>query len=162
MPKDIITVIIETPAGSANKYAFKKKTNRYFLKKILPSGMVFPFHFGFFPGTKGGDGDPLDVLVLLEGDTWPGVELEVRIIGGFSATQSSEKNTNRNDRIIAVAAESAIYAELKNLEDLSDDLVNQIKNFFINYNKLEGKEFSVHDQLTVDQAFRLYKNSGKK
>ncbi len=121
--------------------------------------MVFPFHFGFFQGTKGGDGDPLDVLILLEGKAWPGVELEVQIIGGFSALQSAKKKTVRNDRIIAVAVESALYAQVNSVGDLNEELLNQLKGFFVNYNRLEGKEFNIEEQLSMEKAMKVYKKA---
>ncbi|QEM11306.1 inorganic diphosphatase [Mucilaginibacter rubeus] len=67
-----ITVIVETPKGSGHKYDYDTATKQFKLKKLLPAGMVFPFDFGFIPNTVGGDGDPLDVLVISEISTFPG------------------------------------------------------------------------------------------
>ena len=69
----VVHVVVETPRGSAHKLTFDAERGVFVLKKALPAGMVFPFDFGFVPGTRGGDGDPLDVLVLLDGTTPPGV-----------------------------------------------------------------------------------------
>jgi inorganic pyrophosphatase len=73
-PHEVYTVpaIIETPRGSRNKYKLDEKSGRYKLSKIMPEGMVFPFDFGFFPGTCADDGDPLDVLVLCDEPTIAG------------------------------------------------------------------------------------------
>ena len=61
----VIQVIIETPKGSRNKYAFDPEQRIFELKKVLPAGMAFPYDFGFVPSTVAEDGDPTDVLVLL-------------------------------------------------------------------------------------------------
>ena len=71
--KTCINAIIETPKGCAAKYNYDEETQMFKLKKLLPAGMVFPFHFGFIPGTHAEDGDPLDVLVLLDEPSWPDV-----------------------------------------------------------------------------------------
>jgi inorganic pyrophosphatase len=100
--KKIVHVIIETPKGSRNKYCYEEKTGFFKLKKILPSGMIFPLDFGFIPQTKGGGGDPLDVLIIMEKHTYPGCLLECKIIGVIEATQKEKgKKIIRNDRIIA-------------------------------------------------------------
>jgi inorganic pyrophosphatase len=70
--ENLIVVIIETPKGSRNKYAYDAKWHVFQLKKVLPAGMAFPYDFGFVPSTKGGDGDPLDVLVLMDEPAFAG------------------------------------------------------------------------------------------
>src|SRR4051812_46579587 len=72
-------IIIETPKGSRQKYTYNKELKLFRLKKVLAPGLVFPFDFGFIPGTKGEDGDPFDVLVLSEYQTFPGCIVDVRI-----------------------------------------------------------------------------------
>jgi inorganic pyrophosphatase len=64
-------VVVETPKGSRNKYAFDPDNRVFELKKVLPAGMALPYDFGFLPSTKGGDGDPLDVLVLMDEPAFP-------------------------------------------------------------------------------------------
>ncbi len=64
--KDFINVIVETPRGSVYKYDFDPEYEVFRLNKAMPMGMIFPFDFGFIPATKGEDGDPLDVLVLMD------------------------------------------------------------------------------------------------
>jgi inorganic pyrophosphatase len=70
-----LTVIIETPKGSRNKYAYDPKERIYGLRKVLPAGMAFPYDFGFVPSTIADDGDPLDVLVLMDEPAFPGCKL---------------------------------------------------------------------------------------
>src|ERR1700722_12946419 len=87
----LITVIIETPKGSRNKYAFDPEERIFALKTVLPAGMAFPYDFGFVPSTKGGDGDPLDVLVLMDEPAFAGCKLSCRIIGVIEGEQRSKK-----------------------------------------------------------------------
>src|SRR5947209_380551 len=79
--KQLVRVVIETPKGSRNKFAFNEEERVFELKKVLPSGMVFPYDFGFLPSTKAEDGDPLDVLVLMDEPAFPGCVLACRVIG---------------------------------------------------------------------------------
>jgi inorganic pyrophosphatase len=102
--EELIKVIVDTPKGSRNKYRFELKEREFRLSKILPMGAVFPFDFGFIPGTKGGDGDPLDVLVLSEEPSFSGCRIECRLIGVIEAEQSGPDGKERNDRLIGVAA----------------------------------------------------------
>lgn len=74
-------VIIETPRNSWNKYKFNEKTGGIKLSKVLPEGMMFPYDFGFIPGTQADDGEPLDVLVLTDEPMFPGCEVECRLAG---------------------------------------------------------------------------------
>jgi hypothetical protein len=83
-------IVIETPRGSRHKYAFDPELGALLMKKSLPEGMVFPFDFGFLPQTKGGDGDPLDALVLADGPIVSGCVVPSRIIGLIEAEQRQE------------------------------------------------------------------------
>ena len=69
----IIQVIIETPRGSRNKFAYDLKQNIFTVKKVLPAGMTFPYDFGFLPKTLAPDGDPIDVLLLMDEPAFPGI-----------------------------------------------------------------------------------------
>src|SRR6266542_4104009 len=89
-----LNVIIETPKGSRNKFACDEETGLVRLKKLLPLGMTFPFDFGFVPSTRGGDGDPLDVLILSEEALFPGCLVKARLFGALKATQREEGKTN--------------------------------------------------------------------
>src|SRR5258708_20464997 len=84
---DLIQVIIETPKGSRNKYAFDPEQKVFELKKVLPAGMAFPYDFGFIPSTRAEDGDPTDVLVLMDEPAFPGCLLKCRPAAIFHAAQ---------------------------------------------------------------------------
>jgi inorganic pyrophosphatase len=80
-----LNVVIETPRGSGCKFKFIPKTGLFTIGHILPAGAVFPFDFGFVPGTEGGDGDPLDVLVLLDAPAFTGCLVPCRLVGVIEA-----------------------------------------------------------------------------
>jgi inorganic pyrophosphatase len=89
--KDNIHVVIETPAGSRNKYAYDEGYGGFILKKVLPEATIFPMEMGFICRTKGEDGDPLDALILMDRGTYPGCLVECRVIGVITATQKEKK-----------------------------------------------------------------------
>jgi inorganic pyrophosphatase len=138
-----LIVVIETPKGSPNKLAFEPRLGTFMLKGVLPAGAVFPFDFGFIPSTRGGDGDPLDVLVLMDAPAFPGCVVPARLIGVLEAEQTEDGRTERNDRLLAVAAMSATHRSIRELNDLNQDLLAQIEHFFVSYNAAKGKRFEV-------------------
>jgi len=138
-----LVVVIETPKGSPNKLAFEPRYGTFVLRGVLPAGAVFPFDFGFVPSTRADDGDPLDVLVLMDAPVFPGCVVLARPIGVIEAQQAEDGKTERNDRLLAVAANSATHRSIKELSDLSRDLVAQIEHFFVSYNEAKGKRFQI-------------------
>src|ERR1051325_11774742 len=97
-------VIIETPKGSRNKFNYDAGHDLFKLGGVLPAGAVFPFDFGFIPSTLGGDGDALDVLLLMDEPAFPGCLIPARVIGAIEAKQTENGKTERNDRLIAAAS----------------------------------------------------------
>ena len=157
-----IDVIIETPKGSRQKYHYDEKSGIISLKKILPQGMVFPFDFGFLPGTKGEDGDPLDILVISELTSFPGCQQACRLIGGLKAKQSEEKSDAkkiRNDRFFAISVLSEVYGHIETLNDLPGKIVSETEQFFIQHNKIEGKKFEITGRMKPKDAFKLINKS---
>ena len=138
--EELLQVVIETPRGSRNKYSFDTEQRVFRLKSSLPAGMAFPFDFGFVPGTIGGDGDPLDVLVLMEEPAFPGCVLLVRLLGAMEVEQTEQRKTKRNDRLIAVAEVSQLFANLETLDDLPRQVRTEIDEFFTTYHRLQGKQ----------------------
>ncbi|HET6255258.1 MAG TPA: inorganic diphosphatase [Puia sp.] len=152
-----VNVVIETPKGSAQKYDYDPESRFFKLRKILPSGMVFPYDFGFIPDTKGEDGDPLDVIVISEFNSFPGIMIKCRIIGGIKAEQSEGKGGKmiRNDRFLAIPKCSNIFEKVQSMNDLPEQIMNQLEEFFVDYNKLEGKKFKALDKLGPKEAQKL-------
>jgi len=153
-----ITAIVETPKGSAQKYDYDKKNKWFKLKKIMPAGMVFPFDFGFIPNTKGEDGDPLDIIIISELKSFPGCAMDCRIIGGILAKQTEKNKTVRNDRFLAIPEASQMFAEVKSIEDLPNDIIEQLENFFVNYNDEAGKKFTPLKNIEAKEAYKLIKS----
>jgi len=141
--KQLLTVVVETPKGSRNKYAFDPEQKVFELKKVLPEGMSFPYDFGFVPSTQADDGDPLDVLVLMDEPAFPGCVLKCRPIGIIEGEQGGKKKSERNDRIIAVEHANHSFADIKTLDDLGKQFCRELEGFFVNYHKLSGKEYRV-------------------
>lgn len=125
------------------------------LKKVLPEGHVFPFDFGFIPRTKGDDGDPIDVLVMMDEPAFSGCVVECRLVGVVRAKQTKNNKTVRNDRFIA-AAESSLHSKrIEDVGDLDPNMLEQIQHFFISYNEEAGKKFKVEEILGAKKARAL-------
>lgn len=151
-----VTVIIESPKGAGHKYDYEPELNRFKLKKILPAGLVFPFDFGFIPKTKGEDGDPLDVMVISEIKTFPGCCMDCRIIGVIKAKQTErDGKTMRNDRFLAVPEVSQFFKDVQEIEDLQQDVINQLENFFKNYNEQAGKKLEILGRESAGTAYKM-------
>jgi inorganic pyrophosphatase len=135
--------IIETPKGRRAKFDYDRKSKLFRLKTILPDGMSFPVDFGFVPSTLCDDGDPLDIMVLIDEPASVGALLDVRLIGVIEAQEVEDGRKERNDRVLAVAAVSHLYADIKTPEDLPDPFMDNLTQFWINKDRLEGKAFTV-------------------
>lgn len=157
-----LNVVIDTPKGSRNKYAFDFKRNAYILKSVLPKGAVFPFDFGSIPGTVASDSDPVDALVLLDQSVFPGILVEARLIGVIEADQTEDGKTERNDRLIAVAECSQTHEKIESISDLDPTLVKEIEHFFVSYNEQRGKKFKPRGRFGPKRAKRLIEKQTKK
>ena len=156
----VVNAVIETPGGSRNKFKYDEKLGFFSLSGVLPEGMVFPHAFGFVPRTKASDGDPEDILVLMDEPSFAGCIVHSRLIGVMEAEQTEQNGTSeRNDRLIAVAAQSYEYSEIGTIDDLDKHVLKQIEQFFINYNKEKGKKFRVLQMRGPKQALKLLKKS---
>jgi inorganic pyrophosphatase len=112
------------------------------LSGVLPLGLSFPYDFGFVPSTLGDDGDPLDVLLLMDEPAFAGCLVPARLIGVITAEQQEQDGeVQRNDRLLAVAEKSRVHAEVRGLADLGDALLEEIEHFFVSYNEIKGKRF---------------------
>jgi inorganic pyrophosphatase len=154
-----LQVIIETPRGSRNKLKFDPATRAFKLSKIMPEGMMFPYDFGFVPATKAEDGDPLDVLVLTDAPLFSGCQVECRLIGVIKAEQEQEKEKKRNDRLIAVAEQSLLYSETNSLDDLNPIVLQQIEEFFVNYQRVRNVRVTILDRGNAGEARKLVRNA---
>jgi len=129
---------------------------------MLPAGAVFPYDFGFIPNTRGGDGDPLDVLVLMDEPAFTGCLVRSRLLGVIEAEQTEKGETDRNDRLIAVASKSRTSSDLKSITDLNPKLLDEIEHFFISYNAAKGKKFKPLGRYGPETARKLVQRSKRK
>jgi inorganic pyrophosphatase len=157
----IVQVIIETPANSRNKFAFDPEQGIFALKKVLPAGMVFPYDFGFLPRTIAPDGDPIDVLLLMDEPAFPGCAVRSRLIGVIEGQQFDGKKKVRNDRLIAVAEANHMYANVRTMKDLPGKWLRQLQVFFVNYHNLEGKKYELLGCKGTAAAFTLIRKAQK-
>ena len=139
----VCRAIIEAPKGSRNKFDYDAGSNLFMLGGLLPEGMLFPFDFGFIPSTLGEDGDPLDIMVLMDAPAHVGCLMEVRVIGIIEAKQTQERKTERNDRILGVAVHSYNHDGLQTIDDVNKTLLAQVEAFFVSYNQQRGKKFKI-------------------
>ena len=156
-----LNVLIETPKGNRNKFTYDEERGLFKLGGVLSIGAVFPFDFGFIPSTLGGDGDPLDVLILMDEAAFPGCLIPARLIGVIEAEQTEEGETNRNDRLIAVAVDSRAHTDIQSLSDLNKTLVDEIEHFFISFNEAKGKQFKPLGQFGPDRAGQVVEDGIK-
>ncbi len=137
-----VNAVIDTAKGSRNKYKWDDELGLFKLTGVLPAGASFPFDFGFVPATLGEDGDPLDVLVLMDEPAFVGCLVPARLIGVIEAEQTErDGECSRNDRLIAVATDSHTHEGVRALGDLAANLVDEIEHFFVSYNAARGKRF---------------------
>jgi inorganic pyrophosphatase len=158
---DTFQVIIETPKASRNKYSYDPEQGIFTLKKVLPEGMVFPHDFGFLPRTRAADGDPIDVLLLMDVPAFPGCLVPSRLIGVMEGEQLEGQKKVRNDRLIAVAELSHAFQDWKKLEDLPGQFITELEAFFVNYHKLEGRTYKLLGCKDTKRALDLVKKSQK-
>jgi inorganic pyrophosphatase len=154
----ILRVVIETPKGSRNKFAFDAEEHIFELKKVLPAGMAFPYDFGFVPSTKADDGDPVDVLVLMDEPAFPGCVLSCRPIGVIEGEQGNKKGRERNDRIVAVEQDAHRWSAIRSIDDLGKKFCQELEEFFTNYHKLSGQKYRVIGLKGPNQARKLVKS----
>jgi len=138
-----IHVLIDTPAGSRNKYKYDADLGVFRISRVLPLGMQFPHDFGSIPRTRAADGDPLDVMVLGQAPCFPGCLVTARLLGVLRAQQRESGRTIRNDRLIAVGETAVNRASLRELRELDPQHLRDIEHFFESYNRRQGREFRI-------------------
>lgn len=159
-----VTVVVETPQASRNKYKYDPDCRALRLSAVLGEGLAFPYDFGFFPSTVGDDGDPLDVLLFLDHGVPPGTVATARVIGVLEVRQRAqgERKWTRNDRFFAVATHAHSHQHLKTLDDLRPHLVDEVESFFVHYAGLEGKQLEVLARKGPRRAQKLLKEGSRR
>src|SRR3954449_9140856 len=145
-----ILCVIEIPKGSRNKYEWSDEHQRFLLDRFLSSSVVFPTDYGFVPGTDGGDGDPLDVLVAVSEPTFTGCGVVARPRaatspgGGVAARPVAvlwlPAQGGREPKVVCVPCEDPNWEHITDVGELPDQLREEIAHFFVAYKEREGHE----------------------
>ncbi|MDE3152612.1 MAG: inorganic diphosphatase [Gemmatimonadota bacterium] len=154
-PPEEVTAIIEIPQGSRNKYELDKATGLIKLDRVLYSAVHYPAEYGFIPRTLHDDGDPMDVLVLLKEETFPGCMIDVRPIGVLHMLDRGEPD----DKILAVPTHDPYSQEYFDIADLPQHLLKEVAQFFVSYKELEGKKVEIVGWGKSTEAMRLISRS---
>lgn len=148
---DWVEATIEIPRGSRNKYEFDHERHVFRLDRVLYSSMHYPTDYGFIEGTLSGDGDPLDVLVVVEEPTFPGCHLRARPIGALIMTDEK----GEDEKILAVPVDDPRFTSVKRLADLDEHWPLEISAFFRTYKELQGVQTDVRNWLDENEAWRV-------
>jgi inorganic pyrophosphatase len=157
-----LNIIVETPKNGRIKYKYNEEYGMFQLDKSLPFGFSFPFEFGFVPSTIGGDGDPLDVLVLSDESTFPGCLVLGQVLGALKAEEREGKKLNRNDRLVAVPLSVKTREPMIPTRMLDKALISDITKFFISYNEMQGKKIKSLGFGSRERALELVEEARKR
>lgn len=140
-----VNVMVESPRGSAVKFKYDARAKVMTLSRPLPLGVVFPFDWGCIPGTRAGDGDPLDAFILWDGTTPPGIVIPCRALGVLEVEQTDpeSRRRERNDRVAMVPVAAPRQQEMKSALQLSARVRQEIEQFFLHAVAFEGKQLRI-------------------
>jgi inorganic pyrophosphatase len=157
-----LRVVIETPRGSRAKLDYDPDLKTFTLSKSLLAGLTYPYDWGFIPATRGEDGDPLDVMVVHEAATFPGLVLTCKIIGVLQVEQHSKgKKAKRNDRLFVVPLASHADKDLSDVRDLTSAMREELVKFFVATDELEDKQLKILGWKGPKAALKTIKKAGK-
>ena len=159
VPPDIaafVPALIEIPRGSHLKYEVDKPTGLLRLDRVLYSAVHYPANYGFIPRTHAEDGDPLDILVLMQEPVEPLSIVRARPLGGLRMVDKGG-----DDKIIAVCIDDPAYSHYASVEALPPHVLLELDRFFRDYKILEGKqdEVEVGDMYGRDRALEVIRAS---
>src|SRR6202042_947014 len=156
-----VHVVVETPRGSRAKFAYDPKLETFILSKSLLTGLTYPHDWGFVPSTKADDGDPIDIMVIHDAATFPGIVLTCRAIGILQIEQKTKGKTERNDRLFAVPRDSHSEQALKDVSDLSKPIRQELEKFFKATDELEDKKLTILGWKGPKAAVQAIKDASK-
>jgi inorganic pyrophosphatase len=155
--KEHIYAVVETPRGSTCKLDFDAELKVFTLAKPLMTGLTYPYDWGFIPSTQAEDGDPLDVLIIHDSQTYPGVVLRCRPIGVLELVQKTKSKEERNDRFFAVPDRSPLEADLADVRHFPPRAVEELEQFFRATNALGSKALEFLGWRGPDHAVKMIK-----
>lgn len=152
---ETVTCVIEVPRNSTNKYEYEPERGIFVLDRVLYSAMHYPGDYGFLPGTLAEDGDPVDVLVLTNYPTFPGVVLRARPLAFLE--MSDEKG--RDQKVLAVPVDDPRYDNNRHISSISPHRLREIEHFFDIYKELEGKAVRVEDWHGIEATHAMIREA---
>ena len=155
---DEITVFVEIPTGSRNKYERDHETGEIILDRMLFTSMHYPADYGFIEGTLGEDGDPLDALVFVNEPTFSGCRIRARPVGLFRMWDEK----GQDQKILAVPLRDPAWSYVQDLGDLRPNLRNEIEHFFAVYKDLEGKPTGTEGFGDREEALRVIEEARRR
>lgn len=152
---EVIYAVIEIPKGSRNKYEYDKDMEAFALDRVLYSPFHYPAEYGIIPQTLWDDGDPMDIIVLMEQPTFPGCVIESRPIGIMKMIDGDDSD----DKILSVPLNDPKFKEVNDIKDVPKHLLDEIAHFFKEYKTLEGKETKILGWEGTEAAFKAIDHS---
>lgn len=146
-----LRVVVETPRGANIKIKFDENLGCFSLSRILPLGVAYPYDFGFVPQTLAQDGDPLDVMVLIDAVTYPGVVISCRPLGALQVEERGLRG-RPNHRLVAVPVKAARKDEVRNFSDLGRRMQQELERFFVMSSSFTSKDPVVRGWVGPDAA----------
>jgi inorganic pyrophosphatase len=154
-PPEEVTAVIEIPSGSRNKYELDKESGLMRLDRVLYSAVHYPGDYGFIPRTLHEDGDPCDILVLVNEPTFPGCQIDARPIGVLMMRDRGEPD----DKILAVPSHDPYYGEYFDIADIPQHYLKEVEHFFHIYKDLEGRRVQTVGWEKSEKAMRVITDS---
>jgi inorganic pyrophosphatase len=144
----VVNMIVEIPKGARNKFELDKESGLIKLDRYLYSSSVYPGDYGFIPQTLAEDGDPLDILVMVNEPTFSGCLIEARVVGLFKMI---DKGVN-DFKVLGVPNADPLFAHLRKLEDVPPHFLREVEHFFGTYKQLEGVATSSLGWISAEEA----------
>jgi len=152
---EVIYAVVEIPKGSRNKYEYDKDMEAFALDRVLYSPFHYPAEYGIIPKTLWDDGDPMDILVMMDEATFPGCIIETRPIGVMRMLDGGESD----DKILGVPVNDPRFSDIKDISQVPEQFLKEVEHFFTEYKRLEGKETKDLGWENAEKAFESIKHS---
>jgi len=158
---EVLTMIVEIPMGSRNKYEIDHETGEVFLDRRLFTATRYPADYGFLPDTLAEDGDPLDIMALVGEPTFPGCRIRLRPLGLFVMLDKGKAD----HKVLGIPIGEPLWAHVKTLDDVPAHILSEMEHFFAVYKDLEdgatdtaGWRDLEHTYEVIEAARKAYKD----
>ena len=152
---EVIYAVIEIPKGSRNKYEYDKDMEAFALDRVLYSPVHYPAEYGIIPKTLWDDGDPMDILVIMDQPTFPGCVIETRPVGVMRMIDGEDSD----DKILGVPLNDPMFKDVNDISDLPKAFLDEVAHFFTEYKRLEGKKTKVLGWENAENALKAINHS---